>query len=461
MVLSTILPGLLLLGIVIFVHELGHFLAAKARGVTVLKFSLGMGPEMIGFSHGGTRYCFSWVPLGGFVQMAGDHLEDDGSMPKGGPEGFLTHPWPGRVLIAVAGPLANLVLAFVTFSTLYMVGITMPDYPNVMGALPDTTAAYQAGLREGDIVLGLAGKPVKTWRGLEDAFGERDTTAALVFELNRGGAPLRLEVPSAQAVAVARTLEPPANPAVIGAVMTGLPAYQGGLQEGDRILTVGGRAVTRFTQVSEALRGKAGQPVTFRVERAGATREVVVTPMKDEQSTDAQRALIGIEPPRSMTSTFKLGFTEAIGAGAKQTIATTAQVYAGLFTTFTRFWQVKEQMGGPVFIAQMARDAARKGFDYWLNLMGMINLAIMSFNLLPVPLLDGGHITMALVEAIRRRGISGRTYLRFQQVGLVVVGTLFVFILSQDILRPIRRMRALDQAPRETTTVAPDQAPPR
>lgn len=461
MVLSTILPGLLLLGIVIFVHELGHFLAAKWLGVTVVKFSLGMGPEMIGFTHGGTRYCFSWVPLGGFVQMAGDHLEDDGSMPQGGPEGFLTHPWPGRVLIAIAGPFANLILAFVTFSTLYLVGITMPDYPNIMGALADSTASYQAGLREGDVVETLAGKPVKTWRGLEDAFGDRDTTQALVFGLRRAGSPLQLEVPPAQAVAVARSLEPPANPAVIGAVMTGLPAYQGGLQEGDRILTVDGVAVARFTQVSEQLRGKAGTKVTFRVERAGATREVVVTPMKDEQSADTQRALIGIEPPRTMTSTFKLGFGEAVKAGAMQTIATTGQVYAGLFTTFTRFWQVKEQMGGPVFIAQMARDAAKKGFDYWLNLMGMINLAIMSFNLLPIPLLDGGHITMALIEAVRRRGISGRTYLRFQQVGLVVVGTLFVFILSQDILRPIRRMRALDQAPRETTTVAPVQPTPR
>ncbi|MEO5989075.1 MAG: RIP metalloprotease RseP [Candidatus Eisenbacteria bacterium] len=461
MVLSTILPGLLLLGIVIFVHELGHFLAAKARGVTVLKFSLGMGPEMIGFTHGGTRYCFSWVPLGGFVQMAGDHLEEDGTMPEGGPEGFLTHPWPGRVLIAIAGPFANLVLAFVTFCTLYMVGITMPDYPNVMGSLADSTAAYQAGLREGDVVMRLAGKPVKTWRGLEDAFGERDTSRALVFELRRAGSPLELEVPAAQALAVARTLEPPANPPVIGAVMSGLPAYQGGLQEGDRILAIDGMAIQRFTQVSEALHGKAGKRVVFHVQRSGGARDVTVTPMKDEQNKDAQRALIGIEPPRTMTSTFKLGFSEAVKAGAMQTLATTGQVYAGLFTTLTRFWQVKEQMGGPVFIAQMARDAARKGFDYWLNLMGMINLAIMSFNLLPVPLLDGGHITMALIEAVRRRGISGRTYLRFQQVGLVVVGTLFVFILSQDILRPIRRMRALDQAHQETTKVAPAQATPR
>ncbi len=461
MVLSTILPGLILLGIVIFVHELGHFLAAKARGVTVLKFSLGMGPEMIGFSHGGTRYCFSWVPLGGFVQMAGDHLEDDGSMPTGGPEGFLTHPWPGRVLIAIAGPLANLILAFVTFSTLYMVGITLPDYPNVVGALPDTTAAYQAGLREGDVVMQLAGKPVKTWRGLEDAFSARDTAKALVFDLRREDTALQLEVPVGSAVAVLRTLQPPANPSVIGAVMTGMPAYQGGLKEGDRILSVDRTAVTRFTEVSEVLRGKAGKPVVFRVERSGQQRDVTVTPMRDEQSSDALRALIGIEPPRSMTSTFKLGFVEAVKAGGQQTIATTAQVYAGLFTTFTRFWQVKEQMGGPVFIAQMARDAAKKGFGYWLNFMGMINLAIMAFNLLPIPLLDGGHITMALIEAVRGRGISGRTYLRFQQVGLVLVGTLFVFILSQDILRPIRRMRALDQAPRETTTVAPVPAPTR
>ena len=309
-------------------------------------------------------------------------------------------------------------------------------------------------------MVALAGKPIRTWRGIEDALQGRDTTSALVFDLDRAGTATRVEIPGGQVRSVLRTLEPTAPPAVIGSVMSGLPAYQGGLREGDQIRSVDGVPVARFMQVSEQLRGKAGKPVVFRVVRDGVVRDVTVTPMKDEQSGDAQRALIGIEPPRSMTSTFRLGFVEAIKAGGVQTVATTAQVYAGLFTTFTRFWQVKEQMGGPVFIAQMARDAARKGFDYWLNLMGMINLAIMSFNLLPIPLLDGGHITMALVEAVRRRGISGRTYLRFQQVGLVVVGTLFVFIISQDILRPIRRMRALDQAPRETTTVAPVQAKP-
>jgi regulator of sigma E protease len=145
--IGNFLPGILLLGIVIFVHELGHFLAAKWRGVTVLKFSLGMGPEMIGFTRGGTRYCLSWIPVGGFVQMKGDHLEDDGSMPEGGPEQFLTHSWVGRVIIAAAGPAANLVAAFVILVLTFSVGVQQPDWPNQLGPLADTTLAYGAGLR--------------------------------------------------------------------------------------------------------------------------------------------------------------------------------------------------------------------------------------------------------------------------------------------------------------------------
>jgi regulator of sigma E protease len=127
--ITSFWPVIPLLGIVIFFHELGHFIAAKWRGVTVLKFSLGMGPEMIGFSHGGTRYCLSWIPLGGFVQMAGDSLQEDGSLPQGGPEQFLTHPWYGRIVIAIAGPAANLVTAWAVVILTLVVGFSRPDFP--------------------------------------------------------------------------------------------------------------------------------------------------------------------------------------------------------------------------------------------------------------------------------------------------------------------------------------------
>lgn len=455
MVLSTVLPGVLLLGIVIFFHELGHFLAAKWRGVTVLKFSLGMGPELAGFTAGGTRYCIAWVPLGGFVQMAGDHPNDDGSMPQGGAEQFLTHPWWGRLLIAIAGPAANLVTAWVVMVLMCLIGLQQPDYPNVLGEIPAGGAAEQAGLRDGDRILGAAGREVRTWHGFEEADAARGATQALELRLQRAGQPLALTIPADHARAVLRELSPPSNLPLVGAVMTGMPAYRAGVQEGDRILRVGERPIRRFEEIRAALRGKVDQPVAIEVLRGGQKRELIVHPISEAGGHDLQSAIIGVEPPRGMIWIQHFTPGEALIAGVRGTGAMVASVYGGMWMTVSRPIYYREYVGGPIFIAQMARDSARKGLDNFLYLLAMINIAIMAFNLLPIPLLDGGHILLALLEAVRHRTLSSRAYLNFQKVGLVLVGTLFVLILSKDIVRPFQRLRAIDQAPRETTTVAP------
>lgn len=453
--ISSFLPGILLLGIVIFVHELGHFLAAKWRGVTVLKFSMGMGPEMFGFTAGGTRYCVSWIPLGGFVQMAGDQLGENGAMPQGGREQFLTHPWFGRVIIAAAGPGANLVTAFVVLVITFLMGVKQPDWPNQLGAVSDTSAAWSAGLREGDTVDALAGRGVRTWHDLESAVEKVDTSSPLRFELHRSGEPLTLDVPGHEARRVLGGLQPPPLPARVGGVSPGMPAYRAGVKEGDRVLAVSGRPVRTFGDIAAALRGHADEPVPIRFERDGKEFDLSITPMRMDGSGTA--ALIGIEAPRGLEWTERLSFVEAVPAAFRGTGAVVANVYGSLWLTLSRPAYYRESVGGPIFIGQMAHDSAKRGLDRWLYLLAVINIAIMSFNLLPVPLLDGGHITLAVLEALRKRAVSGRTYMNFQKVGLILVGTLFVFIISKDLMRPFQRLRAVDTAPRETHTVAPSQ----
>ena len=193
----------------------------------------------------------------------------------------------------------------------------------------------------------------------------------------------------------------------------------------------------------------------FTVARAGRTLDITVSPISDVGGRDHDSAVIGIEPPRGLTWIERYPPVEAVRAGVLQTGALVVTVYEGMWMTLSRPVYYREYVGGPIFIAQMARDSARKGLDYFLNLLAMINIAVMAFNLLPVPLLDGGHITLAFLESIRHRALSARAYLNFQKAGLVLVGTLFVFIISKDIVRPFQRMRAIDRAPRETTTVAP------
>jgi regulator of sigma E protease len=454
-VLSTVLPLIVLLGVVIFVHELGHFLAAKLRRVTVIKFSLGMGPEMVGFTAGGTRYCLSWIPLGGFVQMAGDSPAEDGSMPEGGQHEFLSHHWFGRVIIAVAGPAANLVTAYLVMVVMCIHGVTQPDFPTLVGTLETSTAAWRAGLRPGDRIVALSGRAVKTWHELEDAAEHRDRKAPLVFSLTRIGVPDTVRVQAAESRAVLGDLAPESSPSVVGAVATGMPAYRAGVQDGDRILSVDGVTVRRFEEIVQQLHGKVDKPVRIALLRGDRRFEITTSPIARDGTRGSLDAVIGIEPPRGMTWVQSFTPGEAVRAGFIGTRGLVASVYQGMWLTVSRPVYYREYVGGPIFIGQMARDAARKGLDNFLYLLAMINIAIMAFNLLPVPLLDGGHITLALLEAVRRRALSARAYINFQKVGLVLVGTLFVLILSQDIVRPFQRMLAIDRAPRETTTVAP------
>jgi regulator of sigma E protease len=451
-------PVFPLLGIVIFFHELGHFLAAKWRGVTVLKFSLGMGPEMIGFSHGGTRYCLSWIPLGGFVQMAGDQLQEDGTLPKGGPEQFLTHPWYGRVIIAIAGPAANLVTAWVVVILTLTIGFSRPDFPNVIGGVREGSSAWTAGVREGDRFVVAEGVKLENWHGLVDVLEAADTTRAVTVGFERAQSHERYDVTVApgQAAAWMVGLEPEGLRAIAGAVSPGMPAYRAGVKEGDRFVALDGRPVQWFHEIHEGLKGRADQPVVFTLERDGRTFDLTITPMRaDPDHPDSPDGQIGIMAPREMVYTERVPFPQAFTGSFAQTGSMVVGVFRNLWLTVTRPLYYKGSVGGPIMIGQMARESARQGLDSFLWLLAMINLAIMAFNLMPVPLLDGGHIVLACLEGLRRRPISGNAYINFQKVGLVLVGSLFLFIFSQDILRPILRARAVDLAPRESTTVAP------
>jgi regulator of sigma E protease len=445
---NLILPGVVLLGLVIFVHELGHFVVAKWRGVKVLRFSLGFGPALLRVTRGETEYRLSWVPLGGYVQMAGDSPDEDGSMPTG-PEEFLSHPWAGRLLIAAAGPAANLVTAFLVMVLVGMVGVSYPDYPNVVGPVADTSAAHAAGLREGDRVIAVAGRPVASWIGIFLTASKHAKSEPLTLSVARHDSVLQLSLPPERREPVLVGLHRPPDPPVVGSVVTGMPAYKAGLQEGDRILAVNGQPVHTWDELPIALRGRVDQPVRLRVERRGRPFELTVTPINPEGRRGSDDARIGIEAPHSAVFVERHGPLESLVLGSRATGALVVNVYGGMWLTMTRPLYYREYLGGPLFIAQAASEQAKRGFDSYLQFLAMIHIAIMAFNLLPIPVLDGGHIALALVQAVRGQALTARAYLRFQKVGLVVIGALFIVILANDPLRLLQRQRALDRAPQE------------
>ncbi len=456
MLSNAVVPGVVLLGLVIFVHELGHFLAAKWRGVRVLRFSLGFGPKLVAFQRGETEYRISWFPLGGYVQMAGDTPGEQGDMPTAREE-FLSHPWLGRIVIAVGGPAANLVTAFIVLVITGVVGVSYPDFPNRLGATPDSSVAYRVGLRQGDAIVSVGDRPVKTWVGIFTSNSRVPAKSPVVMGVEREGRRFDLTLGAAQREPVFSSLRRVSDPPVVGNVITGMPAYKAGLREGDRINAVDGQPIRAWDELPLALHGKVDQQVRLGVERSGRSFDVEVKPINADGGA-GHNGVIGIEPPRHGTYVERHSLWESIPLGFWATAELLPAVYHQMWLTITHPIYYREYLGGPVFIAQAASEQARRGFDSWLQLLAWINVAIMAFNLLPLPILDGGHIMLALLEALRRHAISARTYLNFQKAGLLVVGALFVFILANDFNRLFQRQRALEQGPRPApreNTVAP------
>ena len=444
-ILSRIGPGVLLLGIVIFVHELGHFLAAKWRGVRVLRFSLGFGPALIKFTRGETEYRLSWIPLGGYVQMAGDSPGEGGEMPDR-PDEYLSHPWYGRIIIAAAGPFANLVTAFVVLTIVLFTGVSYVDFPNQLGAVPDTSVAYQQGIREGDRITSVGGDKVNSWLAIFLANEKKPFDRALDIGVARGDSTFTFAVSPAGRRPLFASLHRPSQPPLIGNVITGMPAYKAGLKEGDKIVAVNGRPIATWDELPAAFEGQVDKQVPLRVQRGGRELSVTVKPIDPSGKRDGQSGRIGIEPPLQQTYVHRYPFGEAVWTGLLSTGEAIASVYGGMWITVTRPLYYREYLGGPIFIAQAAQEQAKRGTDNFLRFLATINIAIMAFNLLPIPILDGGHILLALVQATRRRAISARGYLRFQKVGLVVVGSLLIFILANDPWRLVQRQRALDRS---------------
>jgi regulator of sigma E protease len=235
-----------------------------------------------------------------------------------------------------------------------------------------------------------------------------------------------------------------------------MPAYKAGLREGDRILAVNGTRIVNWDDLPVALRGKVDRPVSVRVRRGDSEFDITVKPI-DPEGRGLQNARIGIEPPRHAVYVERHGLAESVDIGFRATGAMVGSVYGGLWLTLSRPLYYREYVGGPLFIAQAASEQAKRGVDSYLQFLAMINIAIMAFNLLPLPILDGGHIFLALLEAVRRQTLSAQAYLRFQRVGLFVMGALLVLILANDPLRLVQRQRALDEhsPARQERPVAP------
>ena len=429
--MTTLVAFLFVLGVLIFVHELGHFLAARRHGVRVLVFSLGFGPKILRYKRGDTEYCISAIPLGGYVKMAGENPEDPRS---GQPDEFLSKTKWQRFQILFAGPAMNILLAVVvTAFVLGVQGVRVPiflDEPAIIGAVVPGSPAEQAGLEPGDRIITIAGDQIATWKDLELAIGLRRPNRDIAVTVLRDGEPLTVTV---RPVAEGRYevsdigVQPRANPQIVR-VLAGERAEQAGLEAGDVILAVDGVPMVTRDQLISVISRSGGKTIQLTVLRDGREQTVSATP---EQRGDRGWLGVELQPP---TRSFKPGPFEAVKLSVERNIESSGIIFRTLGGLFTGETSVR-QLQGPVGIAQLSGESAQEGFITLLSLMAMLSINLGILNLMPVPVLDGGHILIMALEGIARRDFSMQVKEKMLLAGFVVLMMLMVTVIYNDLTR--------------------------
>jgi regulator of sigma E protease len=419
---------LVLIGVMILIHELGHFWAARYFDVRVDAFSFGFGPRLFGYRRGETDFRFSLIPFGGYVKMAGEQPGDEA---VSDPRGFLSKPRWQRLIIAFAGPFMNIILAVGLVTGMFMV--RFPKEPDpvdpVIGYVVPGSAAARAGIQPGDQVLQIDDKSDPNWYDVQiheissanrpmtvwvRRNGERmQFTVTPVFDQHRGigfaGWDRQVDVE-------------------VKSVMPGSAAELAGLRPGDILLSVNGQPLRSTAGLSDAISNGKGAPVQIAYKRAGKLGTVAITP---RYANDEKRWLIGVHQEERMEFT-ALPFPDALRESFRENVRYATIIFQMLKGIVERRMSPRS-LSGPVQMADAARQAAQEGPMAFLGLMAMVSLNLAVFNLLPIPILDGGVILMLLVEMLMRRDLSLQVKEAVLKLGFVFLMVVVAFVLYSDI----------------------------
>lgn len=431
---------IIILCAMIVIHEFGHFIVAKMLGIAVETFSVGFGPRLLGFRIGETDYRLSAVPLGGYVKFRGENLEMLQGESEGQLEEFLRHPKWKRFLVAIAGPAFNIATAILIPAVGILIGFRdsadQVQKP-VIGRVVAGSAAEAAGLLPGDRILAYHGRQNPTWRDIELGVMLRPNEEIPV-RVDREGRTIDLTLrPNGRQIGEEQVGESGIEPYIaldsirVLGVREGMPAAQAGLKPGDRILSLNGRQVTAWHEFKDTLRG-TGDPIVLRVDRAGSQFDISTVPVLQDGE-------------------YRLGFSPDLSVIVKTSSIATALQYGWEYNwmwlrlTGVAFQQIfngrrsaRDAVGGPVKIAQETMNTYEvAGWAGTIKLMGMLSLNLGIFNLLPIPVLDGGVILLLIIEGLM--GLVGLTLSmnireRFQQVGFVMVLLLMGFVFINDFV---------------------------
>ena len=431
--LNAIWPFLLVLGVLVFVHELGHFLVARWYGVRVITFSLGFGKKLLKFTRGGTEYCVSIIPLGGYVKLAGETVSD---APTGDPTEFLSKSKWIRFQVYLAGPVMNLILAvfILTFVRAQVATLALyPERPADVGSVMAGSAAEQAGIRAGDRIVAVNGREVPTWQAMSMVVLPR-AERELPVTVERNGQTLNLKVvPTAEGKYRVGFLgvRPVLRPQIIR-VIPNTPAEKAGLLRDDVIVGLDDRKGLEREPLIDYIKKRGPQPIVFHILRAGQPMDITIVPHGAEGSS-----AVGIQPSDTEYRTVDLSLGQAFVASVRENWEATVQIGETLVGLFTRDTAVTQLMG-PVAIFDLSAAAARLSWLYLFELMATLSLNLGLLNLLPIPILDGGQIAILSVEGLFRRDISIRVKEAILLAGAAVIILLMVTVIFNDVARLIR-----------------------
>lgn len=428
--MTTILAFIFVLGVVVFFHETGHFLTAKWVGVKVHVFSLGFPPKLIGRKWGDTEYRIGLLPLGGYVKMAGDNPIDA----TGTAEEFMSHSKWERLAILFAGPLMNLVLAMLILTVLFMVGLEMPagyDDPAVVGYVDAESPAGRAGIQPGDQITAIAGEPIESWRdAIEQIHVSPNETLSVT--LLRDDQAIERDV-----VVEARTedvigyagLFPPIQPEVM-TVSDDFPAKAAGMQPGDIITSINGNTIYDAAELTDMIQENGDEELTLGILRGEENVRLSLAPKMDPESG---RWLIGIQFDAQPTVIRRItNPVLAVGAAFDESVRFTRLTFVTLGRLVSGRGSM-QQVSGPIGIARVSGETARRGARTYFWFMALLSLNLGILNLLPIPMLDGGHMSIIALEGLAGRDLSLQVKERILQIGFVMLLLLMVTVFYVDL----------------------------
>jgi regulator of sigma E protease len=433
---TNILALIFVLGVMIFVHEFGHFATAKFFKIRVEVFAFGFGPRLFGFRRGHTDYRVCALPLGGYVKMKGENPDE---VLEGDPDEYLSRPKWQRLCVLVMGPAMNVLLAFVLFTVVFLGGVTVESWtedPVVIGWIEAESPARASDLQPGDRIVAVDGELLETWQDFQ------------VRVLISGGQEMQLDVvgdTGQRTIAVTPVAMGPSDQGYLGALPPFPPIAdrltEGGAGEaagvlpGDRFVRVNGQEIFDYSQVQEIIRGRPEMPTEIVVEREGELVTLTATPARLPEEQGGL-GYLGIWRPIE-TSRHLYSFGGAMGRALSEMRRQVMLVGEILGRIFTGRMSVKT-LSGPIEIARYSGGAARTGDPrVLLSFMAIVSLQLGLLNLLPIPVLDGGHIAIILFEGLIRRDLSMKVKERMLQVGMILLMTLMLVVITFDVIKSL------------------------